>query len=133
MAIDPALIASYAPWGNAELAFEVGDGDPTPDPTTGNLVQTPLTLEYLAAVNIEAPAWREAPGVDQTSYSCRGRLLTPVLFDSRIVNGSQAQATINGAAGRFELTFDLAMDAFHRRDLRQSFQGTFRLVGGPGS
>jgi hypothetical protein len=38
---------------------------------------------------------------------------------------------INGYRGRFELIFDLAMDSAHRRDLRQSIEGTFRVVGGP--
>lgn len=132
MAISPTTIAAYAPWGNAELAFEVGTTTVTTDPTTGNPVQATETLDYLAAITLEAPNWEAKPGADNTAYSCRGRLLSPAVFDARITNGSQALARINGATGRFELTFDLAMDAYHRRDLRQSFLGTFRLIGGPG-
>ncbi|MGA0787459.1 MAG: hypothetical protein ACO3QH_08205 [Ilumatobacteraceae bacterium] len=130
MAIAPETIATYAPWGNAQLAFEVGTTSITDDPETGNPVQGIEVLEYLAAITLDTPNWQPQAGVDNTTYTCRGRLLTPATFDSRITNGSQAEATINGAYGRFELTFDLAMDAFHRRDLRQAFQGTFRVNGG---
>lgn len=130
MAITSETIAIYAPWGNAQLAFEVGNSTITDDPATGNPVQGVEVLEYLAAITLEAPNWQAQPGVDNTTYSCRGRLLTPTIFDNRITNGSQAEATINGVLGRFELTFDLAMDAFHRQDLRQAFQGTFRVNGG---
>jgi hypothetical protein len=128
--ISAQTIASYAPWGNAELVFEVGTNVISDDPETGNPIQGVERLEYLAAVTLESPNWQPLPGADNTTYSCRGRLLSPSTFDSRITNGTQAQAKINNAVGRFELTFDLGMDAFHRRDLRQIFLGTFRLVGG---
>lgn len=131
MAISASTISAYAPWGNAELAFEVGTGFATTDPATGNAVQTTETLEYLAALNLEAPSWKPEAGVDSTTYSCRGRLLSPATLDSRITNGTQADAVINGYRGRFELVFDLAMDAAHRRDLRQQITGTFRVIGGP--
>ena len=130
MAITTETIATYAPWGNSQLAFEVGNSTITVDPTTGNPIEGVVVLEYLAAITLEAPNWQAQPGVDNTTYSCRGRLLTPTTFDPRITNGSQAEATINGVLGRFELTFDLAMDSFHRQDLRQAFQGTFRVNGG---
>jgi hypothetical protein len=128
--ISPQTVASYAPWGNAQLVFEVGTSAISEDPETGNPIQGIERLEYLAAISLESPNWQPQPGADNTSYSCRGRLLSPSIFDSRITNGTQAQANINGAIGRFELTFDLGMDAFHRRDLRQVFLGTFRLIGG---
>lgn len=132
MPIAAAIIADYAPWGNAELAFEVPtNGVLTTDPTTGNPVQQTVVLEYLAAIRLQPPAWNAQSGVDNTSYSCQGRLLTPVTLDPRITNGSQALATINGYRGRFELVMDLAMDAYHRPSLRQSIQGTFRVIGGP--
>lgn len=128
--ITAETIAAYAPWSNAQLAFEVGTTALSDDPETGNPVQGTEVLDYLASITLDSPNWQGQAGVDNTTYSCRGRLLSPAVFDPRITNGSQALAVINGATGRFELTFDLAMDAFHRRDLRQSFQGTFRLVGG---
>jgi hypothetical protein len=132
MPISAATIAAYAPWGNAELAFKVGTGTAAADPETGNVVQPTETLEYLAALTIEAPDWEAKLGVDITAYRCTGRLLSPAVLDPRITNGAQAQARINGYLGRFELVFDLAMDALHRRDLRQAIQGTFRLMGGAG-
>lgn len=127
----PLPVSDYAPWGNAQLAFTVGDGALAVDPTTGNTIQGSLTLEYLAALTLMPPQWQGNPGVDPTVYSVKGRLLSPAVLDSRITNGSQAEATINGYRGRFELTFDLAMDQAHYNDLRQSLQGTFRVVGGP--
>lgn len=131
MAIPAATVASYAPWGNAQLSFEVGTGFATTDPATGNAVQATEVLEYLAALSLQAPSWKPESGIDSTVYSCRGRLLSPVLLDPRITNGSQADCVINGYRGRFELIFDLAMARAHRRDLRQTIEGTFRVVGGP--
>lgn len=131
MAISATTLAAYAPWGNAQLAFEVGTGLATTDPATGNATQSTEIVEYLAALTLQAPSWKAEAGADNTTYSCRGRLLSPAILDPRITNGSQADAVINGYRGRFELVFDLAMDAFHRSDLRQSIEGTFRVVGGP--
>ena len=131
MAISASTISNYAPWGNAQLAFEVGTGFATTDATTGNATQATETLEYLAALSLQAPTWKPEAGVDTTTYSCRGRLLSPSTLDPRITNGAQADCVINGYQGRLELVFDLAMDSVHRRDLRQTIQGTFRVVGGP--
>jgi len=131
MAVSPATIANYAPWGNAELAFEVGGTQTSIDPATGNTMQTPEIVEYLAALNLESPSWDGQSGIDNSSYRCTGRLLSPASLDSRITNGSQADAVINGYQGRFELVFDLAMDRAAYTDIRQSIQGTFRVIGGP--
>ncbi len=131
MAISATTLAAYAPWGNAQLAFEVGTGLATTDPATGNATQSTEIVEYLAALILQATPWTAESGTDNTTYSCRGRLLSPAILDPRITNGSQAEAVINGYRGRFELVFDLAMDSYHRQDLRQSIEGTFRVVGGP--
>lgn len=131
MAIASATIANYAPWGNAQLAFEVGGNTLTTDSDTGNIVQTVETVEYLAALKLEAPSWDGQPGADNSSYRCSGRLLSPDRLDARITNGSQAEAIINGYRGRFELVFDLDMDNGAYQDIRQSIQGTFRVIGGP--
>ncbi len=131
MAIAASTLANYAPWGNAQLAFEVGTGFATTDPTTGNAIQVTEVVEYLAALTLQAPNWKGESGVDNTSYSCKGRLLSPSTLDPRITNGSQADCVINGYRGRFELVFDLSMDRGHYRDLRQSIEGTFRVIGGP--
>ena len=130
MAIPAETIAGYAPWGNAVLTFEVGNDSTTVDEATGNPVQGKQTLEYLAALDLQAPNWQEHEGVDITTYRCSGRLLTPQTLDSRITNGSDAAAVINGYSGRLELVFDLAESRSGYADLRQSIQGTFRVVGG---
>ncbi len=132
MPIPSATIAAYAPWGNAELSFQLGNGTVTLDPETGNPVQLTETVDYLAALSLQAPEWTGKPGADDTVYRCQGRLLSPSVLDPRITNGSQAEARINGTRGRLELVFDLSMDAYHRRDLRQTIQGTYRLIGGRG-
>jgi hypothetical protein len=131
MAITAATISAYAPWGNAQLAFEVGTGYAAFDPATGNAVQSTEIVEYLAALTLQAPSWKPESGVDNTTYACRGRLLSPATLDPRITNGAQAEAVINGYKGRFELVFDLSQDPAHRRDLRQMVEGIFRVIGGP--
>jgi hypothetical protein len=131
MTIPAATLANYAPWGNAQLAFLVGTGFATTDVATGNAVQATETIEYLAALTLQAPSWKPENGIDTTTYSCRGRLLSPSTLDPRITNGAQADCVINGYRGRFELVFDLAQDSFHQRDLRQTLAGIFRVVGGP--
>ena len=130
MAVPAATIADFAPWGNAELAFEIPNGAVSVDPTTGNTVVATETVDYLAHLTMEPSNWKGQTGADASTYSCRGRLLSPVELDRRITNGSQAVATVNGARGRFELVFDLAMVQPHRSDLRQQIQGVFRVVGG---
>lgn len=131
MAIPATTIANYAPWGNAQLAFEVGTGFATTDPATGNAIQATEVLEYLAALSLQGPSWKPEAGVDTTTYSCRGRLLVPATLDPRITNGSQADCVINGYRGRFELVFDLSQVRGSYRDLRQTIEGIFRVVGGP--
>lgn len=131
MTIPTATVAAYAPWGNAQLRFELGTGLFNTDPATGNAVQSTEVVEYLAALSLQPPNWKDQTGVDATTYSCRGRLLSPATLDPRITNGTQAEAVVNGYRGRLELVFDLSMDAYHRRDLRQSIEGIFRVIGGP--
>jgi len=130
MAIPATTIANYAPWGNAQLAFELGTGVTTIDSCTGNTIETTEIVEYLASLNIQKPSWQGKSGVDETTYTCQGRLLTPATFDTRITNGTQADCLLNGLKGRLELSFELAMDAYHYGDLRQSIEGVFRVVGG---
>ena len=130
MTVTPQTIAEYAPWGNAVLAFEVSDGAPTVDPSTGNTIFGTTVIEYLAALSIQPPGWQGQAGADTTGYACTGRLLHPFALDRRIVNGSQAEATINGTRGCFELVLGLNMDQVSYQDLRQQIEGTFRLIGG---
>lgn len=130
MVIPSQVIANYSPMANAQLAFEVGSGVMTTDPSTGNPVQGTIVLEYLAALTLSSPNWQAQGGVDATTYNCTGRLLAPAVLDPRITNGSQAEALINGYRGRFELVFDLSMNRGAFRDIRQSITGTFRVIGG---
>ena len=131
MTIPASTIARFAPHGNAVLAFEVSGPSLTIDEATGNTIVSTEVVEYLAALKLQAPQWQGAPGSDTTTYQATGRLLSPAVLDTRITNGSQAKAQINGYSGRFELVFDLAMDHGAYRDLRQQITGIFRVVGGP--
>lgn len=131
MAISPLTLANYAPMANAVLAFELGTGYLTNDPATGNPLEATEVVEYLAALKLSSPNWQAQAGVDATSYTCTGRLLSPAVLDPRITNGSQASATVNGYRGRFELIFDLTMNRGAYRDIRQTIAGTFRVIGGP--
>ena len=135
MSITAAEIAQYAPHGNAVLAFDLNMQAYRTDPETGNTViekKNQERVEYLASLNLQRPNWTGEPGVDNTTYLATGRLLTPAKFDERITNGTQAEATINGYKGRFELIWDLTMDKGHYTDIRQSVEGTFRVIGGKG-
>jgi hypothetical protein len=63
MTIPASVVASYAPWGNARLAFEVGGTTLSTDSATGNKVQSTELVEYLAALDhpssrLERPARR---------------------------------------------------------------------------
>lgn len=134
MTVSTATIAKYAPHGNAQLTFTLNKEVYVTDSATGNTItETAETesIDYLAAINLQQPQWKDEAGVDNTAYICEGRLLTPATLDTRITNGSQADAIINGYEGRFELIFNLAMDRNHYSDLRQTIQGTFRVIGGP--
>lgn len=134
MSIPDTTIAQYAPHGNAQLTFTLNSRRYTTDPSTGNTITEPNqteTVNYLAAIKLQRPDWKGESGVDNTAYACEGRLLTPAKLDPRITNGSQADAIINGYRGRFEMVFDLTMDRNHYSAIRQSIQGTFRVIGGP--
>ena len=134
MTVSDATIAQYAPHGNAQLTFRLNKEEYVTDEDTGNTITETSeteTIDYLAAVNLQQPQWKGEAGVDNTAYICEGRLLTPATLDTRITNGSQADAVINGYNGRFELIFNLSMDKEHYSDLRQRIQGTFRVIGGP--
>lgn len=131
MPVPAATLAAYAPWGNAQLTFKVGTGTTAINPETGNTVPITEELAYLATLRMSGPSWNGRPGADETVYPCTGRLLSPSTLDSRITNGSQAEAEINGYHGRFELVFDLSMNPAARGDIRQMISGNFRVIGGP--
>ncbi len=134
MTIPAATVAKYAPHGNAQLSFQLANEVYSTDPATGNTITTTSnseSVEYLAAIKLQSPDWKGEPGADNTTYSCEGRLLTPAKLDTRITNGSQADAVINGYRGRFEFVWDLSMPKNDYSDLRQQIRGVFRVIGGP--
>lgn len=130
MPVAARTIAAYAPWGNAQLTFKVGTGATTVNAATGNTVPTTEDVSYLATLRVSGPSWTGKSGSDETVYPCTGRLLSPSVLDSRITNGSQADALINGYRGRFELVFELDMEQAAYGDIRQSIRGNFRVIGG---
>jgi len=88
-------------------------------------------LDGLTDVAVNRVVHREIENELETAVVAVDDGLSPARLDLRITNGSQAEAIINGYHGRFELVFDLAMDNAVYRDIRQSIQGTFRVIGGP--
>jgi hypothetical protein len=133
MPISPEVVAIYAPHGNMQLTFTVTSNlPPTQNANTGNYELDTEELYYLAAAKLESPRWTPGFGVDPTLYMVKGRLLNPAFFDERVTTGIQAEAVVNGVAGRLELTFDLDnfSDPVANNDLRQRFTGQFRVVGG---
>lgn len=126
-------IDAYAPWSNAVLRFSLGTDVTAIDPDTLNVVETEEIITYVAALQPAPPRSNGSAGANDNRYEVKGRLLSPTFFDVRITNGAQAACTLNGMEGRFEVSFDLAMDSFHRASIRQEIRGTFTVIGGPGT
>lgn len=125
-----AAAKNFGHHANAELTFEVNGQVVDTDPETGNPVPRQEAITYLAALKLQAPRHESQPGADMSTYNCSGRLLDPPTLDPRISGGSQAAALINGVHGRLELAFDLAADRQMAAFIRQTIQGTFRVIGG---
>lgn len=128
-----SLIDAYAPWSNAVLRFSVGTDVTAIDPDTLNVIETQEILTYVAALQPAPPRSDNSAGANDNRYAVKGRLLSPTFLDVRITNGSQAACTLNGMEGRLEISFDLAMDSFHRASIRQEIRGNFTVIGGPGT
>jgi hypothetical protein len=129
----PQPASAYGHLATATLAFEVAGATLTEDPETGNQVAATETLHYLAALRLNSGRWEKQVGVDETTFPCTGRLLSPATLDPRIVSGSKAAAVINGRRGRFELQEDLGAPVGAMPLLRQQINGTFRVTGGRGN
>lgn len=128
----PAPATNYGNLANASLAFTVAGPDLTVDTTTGNEVANSVVVEYLATLKVSNATWAKQVGVDETTFPCSGRLLSPAQLDPRIVSGSKAAAVINGRQGRFELREDLGAPVGAMPLLRQQITGIFRVTGGRG-
>lgn len=129
----PQPATAYGNLATATLAFDVAGAALTVDPETGNQVAATETLHYLAALRLNRGRWEKQVGVDESTFPCTGRLLSPATLDPRIVSGSKAAAVINGRRGRFELQEDLGAPVGAMPLLRQQINGTFRVTGGRGN
>ncbi len=132
MTTAPQPASAYGHMANATLAFDVAGAALTEDPETGNQVATTVVIHYLATLRLNRGRWEKQVGVDESTFPCTGRLLSPATLDSRIVGGSKAAAVINGRRGRFELQEDLGTPVGAMPLLRQQINGTFRVTGGRG-
>ena len=132
MTSTPQPASAYGNIANATLAFEVAGAVLTVDADTGNQVAATEVINCLAALRLNRPRWEKQVGVDESTFPCTGRLLSPATLDPRIVSGSKAVAVINGRRGRFELQEDLGAPVGAMPLLRQQINGTFRVTGGRG-
>ena len=132
MTTTPQPASAYGNLANATLAFEVAGAVLMVDADTGNQVAATEVINYLAALRINHSRWEKQVGVDESTFPCTGRLLSPATLDPRIVSGSKAAAVINGRRGRFELQEDLGAPVGAMPLLRQQINGTFRVTGGRG-
>jgi len=130
MSIPSLPSSNYGTHANAVLTFVVSGFATVDDPETGNPVPRPETLTYSAALRIAGPDWKGQPGIDMTDYNCSGRLLDPPTLDPRLTSGTQAEATINGYSGTFELRPDIGINRVALPAIRQAIQGKFTIVGG---
>jgi hypothetical protein len=133
MTVTPQPAAAYGNLANATLAFEVAGAALTVDPETGNQVAATEVINYLASLRLNRGRFELQVGVDESTFPCTGRLLSPAALDPRIVGGSKAAAVINGRRGRFELQEDLGAPLGAIPLLRQEINGTFRVTGGRGN
>jgi hypothetical protein len=132
MTSTPQPASAYGNIANATLAFEVAGAALTVEPETGNQVAATEVINYLATLRLNRSRWEKQVGVDESTFPCTGRLLSPVTLDPRIVSGSKAAAVINGRRGRFELQENLDAHMGGIPLLRQQINGTFRVTGGRG-
>jgi hypothetical protein len=132
MTTTPQPASAYGHVANATLAFDVAGATLTVDQETGNQVAATEVITYLAALTLNRGRWDKQVGVDESTFPCRGRLLSPATLDPRIVGGSKAVAVINGRRGRFELQEDLGGTLDTMPLLRQQITGVFRVTGGRG-
>jgi hypothetical protein len=132
MTTTPQPASAYGNLANATLAFEVAGAVLTVDAETGNEVADTEVINYQAALRLNRSRWEKQVGVDESTYPCTGRLLSPATLDPRIVSGIKAAAVINGRRGRFELQEDLGAPMGAMPLLRQQINGTFRVTGGRG-
>ena len=125
-------MGAYAPYDNASLAFKVYRTFSV-DATTGNTVPVDSTETYTANIQLQLSSEDQKPGIAENEMRCKGRLLDPSTFSSKIKVGSIAECTVNGINGTLRLT-DLGSKSltFARSTLFQEFSGVFKQAGRAG-
>lgn len=122
-------MGAYAPWDNATLVFQVYSSYAT-DPGTGNKVPVNTTETYVANVELQPSSQDYRPGIDENIVQCKGRLLSPATFGSKVKVGMTAACTVNGITGTVRLTDIGSRELlFARSTLHQGFQGVFEQTG----
>ncbi len=122
-------MGAFAPFDNSSLDFAVYSSYAI-DPQTGNRVPVNTTETYAANVQLQPVQLSSDPGIDQSDMSCKGRLLSPTVFSTKVKVGSIATCTVNGISGTLRLT-DLGSNTltYARSTLHQEFTGVFEQNG----
>lgn len=122
-------MGAYAPWDNATLVFQVFSSYAT-DSKTGNRVPVNMAETYLANVELELNQQDYKSGVDENIVQCKGRLLAPSTFSSKVKVGMIANCTVNGITGTLRVTDIGSRELlFARSTLHQGFRGVFEQTG----
>lgn len=122
-------MGAYSPFDNASLTFKVYSTYAV-DPNTGNRVPVTKDEQYVANIQLQPSSQEQKPGIDESDLRCKGRLLSPSTFSSKVSVGSVAECTVNDLVGKLRIT-DLGSNAltYTRSTLFQEFTGIFEQVG----
>jgi hypothetical protein len=122
-------MGAYAPFDNASVTFKVYSSFAV-DSRTGNRVPVTTDESYTANIQLQSNKAELKPGIDEGEMLCKGRLLSPTEFSSKVKVGSTGTCTVNGITGTLRLT-DLGSNTltFARNTLFQEFTGIFEQTG----
>lgn len=122
-------MGAYAPFDNASVTFKVYSSFAV-DSQTGNRVPVTTDESYTANIQLQSNKAELKQGIDEGEMLCKGRLLSPTEFSSKVKVGSTGTCTVNGITGTLRLT-DLGSNTltFARNTLFQEFSGVFEQTG----
>jgi len=122
-------MGAYAPFDNASVTFKVYSSFAV-DSRTGNRVPVTTDESYTANIQLQPNKADQKPGINEGEMLCKGRLLSPTEFSSKVKVGSVGTCTVNGITGTLRLT-DLGSNTltFARNTLFQEFSGVFEQTG----
>ena len=122
-------MGAYVPFDNASVTFKVYSSYGV-DSRTGNRVPVTTDETYTANIQLQPNKSDEKPGINEGEMLCKGRLLSPTEFTSKVKVGSVGTCTVNGITGTLRLT-DLGSNTltFARNTLFQEFSGVFEQNG----